>query len=170
MVYYGIIICVCIVIKPTLLRRAHLSFPVTPFFPLSTCCRILSLCPNSGRVCRIQRHTDTHTRTGRQTHYLPPHPSVLPSFAHGVPFPGMLVFLFTCHKVLCPSNSLYVLCPLGRFPDCSLFTLAQQKSPFSLQCPHSPWAHPFFHLPLLLLMCPFLVLSSLRAGTVFMIE
>ena len=65
-----------------------------------------------------------------------------PFLAYTVPFPRMLFFLFICHKLVCPSDSLYVLHPPGRVPDCSLSTLAWQKSPFPLQCHHPPGHTP----------------------------
>lgn len=107
MVYYGVIICVSIVIKPILLSRAHLSFPVphlpspspyprilVPFVPTVT--EYLEITHTHTHADR-QRDTQTHTLT--DTHKHTPHSFVLLSFAHDIPFPGMpFPFLSTCRK------------------------------------------------------------------------
>lgn len=43
MIYYGVIIDMCVVIKPVLISRAHLSFPVPCLPSPSPCPRILAL-------------------------------------------------------------------------------------------------------------------------------
>ena len=126
-------------IMSTHFGRAHLH-PRPPFyFPISLC----RFCPFVPTVAEYVEFRPTDRDTHMQIETLPPTSFFgAPFLAHGVPFPRTLFFLFTCHKLLCPSDSLYVLHPLGRFPDCSLSTLAGQKSPFPLQRHHTPGHTP----------------------------